>query len=119
MGLGPFDQVSLFVLEEPLFGWEELSVRSPRHGFIDLQLSLVVLADQQIVNLSLSLDIIELLFYFPLILFGSLISDLRLFGSKPFVDFAIGLSGLIAVNDGAGGILNRKRLTFMRENRFW
>ena len=91
----------------------------PSHGLIDLQLSLVILGDQQIVNLSLSLGIVELRLDLPLILFGSLIPDLRLFGSEPFVDFAISLLGLVAVNDGTRGILNRTGLTFMRENRFW
>ena len=89
------------------------------HSLINFELSLVVMTDKEGVDLCLGLPIIGEFFDFSLLLLRDFVSDLGFFDNKPSFDLLIGPPGFGPVDYKAGGVLNRKGVTFMREKRFW
>ena len=119
MCLSPFDEISFFILEQSLFGREELIVRSTCHGLVNFELSFVVMTDKERVYFCLGLPIIGELLDYSLLLLGGFVSDLGLFDNEPAFYLLIGSPGFSPVDNEAGGVLNMEGLTFMREKRFW
>lgn len=89
------------------------------HGLVNFELSFVVMTDKERVYFCLGLPIVGELLDFSLLLLGDFISDLGLFDNEPAFDLLIGPPGFSPVDYEAGGVLNRKGVTFMREKRFW